>query len=204
MARVTLRHRDRFADASRNQGDLSHIRVHRGDREQADEAVLDSVVSGMFPDYDDVGVRAVAQKAGNRGLRQHQQVVAVGELGKDVIPEQQDAEAARGVDGGVPVVHRATLVAEQDEMPVGKPPQQRRDVRAVFAREAALGIGVDLVGESEQRSGQCPGVQRNLAGIGEHARQQSPGLGDRLGIHGTGQLDVYPRLVHALPRLVDL
>ena len=80
MARVALRHRDRFADPPRDQRNIHHIGVHRRHREQPDEAMLDRLMSGVFADDDDVGVRAVAQEAGDRGLREHQQVVAVGEL----------------------------------------------------------------------------------------------------------------------------
>ncbi len=113
----------------------------------------------------------------------------------------------RRLDGSTddcPSLHRATLIAEQHEMPVGKPAQQRRDVLAVGGREASLRVGVEFVGQTEQRSGQRPRVERNLAGVGEHAGQQAPGLRDRLGVDGTGQLDVDPRLVDAVVGVVGL
>ncbi len=169
MARIALRQCDRFADPPRDQRDIHHIGVHGGHREQAHEAVLDRLMSGVFADHDDVGVGAVAQEAGNRGLREHQQVVAVGELREDLVPESQDAESARRIDRRLPALHRATLIAEQDEMPVGEPSQQRGDVGAISAREASLRVGVEFVGEAEQCSCQCSGIERNLAGIGEHA-----------------------------------
>ena len=89
-------------------------------------------------------------------------------------------------------------------MPVREPSQQRRDILAVVAGEPPLGVGVEFVGQAEQRSGQRPRIERDLAGVGHHARQQSPDLFDGLGIDGFGQLDVNPRLVDGVLGLVGL
>ena len=188
----------------RNQRNVHHIGVHGGDGEQPDEAVLDRLTPGVFADHDDVGVGAVAQEAGNRGLRQHQQVVAVGELRKDLLPKPQHAKTTRRVDRRLPVTHRATLIAQQHEVPVGEPAQQRRDVLAVRTREPSLRIRVDVVREAEQRPGQRSRVERDLPGVGEHAGQQALGLRQRLGVDGTGQLNVDPRLVDAVLGVVGL
>src|SRR6187551_28299 len=117
MARITLCHPDCLADPARDQRDFHDIGVHRGDGEQAAETVLDRLLSTwMLADYDDVGVGAVAQEAGNCGLCEHQEVVAIGELRKEVLPKAEDAKATRGIDRRLPVMHRATLIAEQHEM----------------------------------------------------------------------------------------
>ena len=88
MAGVTLGHRDRLVDASRNQRNVQHIGVHGGDGEQADEAVFDRLMPGVLADHHDVGVGAVAQEAGNGGLGQHQQIVAGGQLRQHVLPRR--------------------------------------------------------------------------------------------------------------------
>ena len=204
MAGIALRHRDGFADPPRDQRDVHHIGVHGGNGEQTDEPVLDRLMPGMLADDDDVGVGAVAQEAGNRGLREHQQIVAVGELRQDVVAEPKDAETAGHVDRRLTALHRAALIAEQHEMPVGEPAQQRRDVFTVGAGEPALGVGVEFVGQTEQRSRQRARVERDLAGVGEHPRQQPPDLVDGLGIDGAGQLDVNPRLVDGFVAVVGL
>ncbi len=85
------------------------------------------------------GVRAVAQEAGHGGLRQHQQIVAFGELRQHVGAQPQHAETTGRIDRGLTVADLAALVAKQHEVSVGQPAQQRRDVLAVGAGEPALG-----------------------------------------------------------------
>ena len=132
MARVAPRHRQRVADPPRDQRDLKHVGVHRGDGEQPDEAVLDRPVRpGVFAHHHDVRVGAVAQVARDGRLGQHQQIVVVGELRA----ARRVAAAARpaGSTGRrMPAVaHRAALIAQQHEVSVGEPAQQRGDVAAV-------------------------------------------------------------------------
>ena len=115
-----------------------------------------ALVPGVFADHDDVGVGAVAQEAGDRGLRQHQQIVAVGQLREDLRREPQHAEAARRSTDDWPSLHRAALVAQQHEVPVGEPAQQRGDVLAVRAGEPSLRVGVEFVGQAEQRRRSSP------------------------------------------------
>ena len=204
MAGITLRQRERLADPPRDQRNVGHIGVHGGDSEHADEAVLDRVTPGMLADHDDVGVGAVAQEAGNRGLRQHQQVVAVGELRKYLLAQPQDAEATRRVNRRLPVTHRATLIAQQHEIAVGEPTQQRCDVLTVRSREPSLRVGVEFIGQAEQCPCQRSRVDRHLACVGEHAGQQALGLRQHLGVDGTGQLNVDPGLVDAFLGVVGL
>ena len=91
----------------------------------------------LLADHHDVRVRAVAQEAGHRGLREHQQIVGTGQLREHVGAQPEHAEAAGRVDRRLAVAHRAALIAQQDEVPVGEPAQQRGDVAAVVARGSA-------------------------------------------------------------------
>ena len=59
-------------------------------------------MSGVFADHDDIRVGAVAQEAGDRGLREHQQVVAVGQLRQHLVAQPQHAQPARRVDRRLP------------------------------------------------------------------------------------------------------
>ena len=162
--------------------------------------MLDGDVSRMFADHHDVRVGAVAQVAGNGGLGQHQQIVAGGEFRKHVLAQPQHAQPTRRVDRRLPAAHRAALIAQQHEMPVGQPAQQRGDVLAVGAGEAALGVGVEFVGQAPQCGGHRARIERHLAGVGENVGQQALGLGQRLAVHRPRQLDVDPRLVDPVLR----
>ena len=93
--RVAVGHRERVADPARDHRDLQDVGVHGGDREEPDEAVLDSTVAvtDVFANRDGVRVRAVAQVAADDGLGQHQQFVVVGQPGAGTGAGAQDAQA---------------------------------------------------------------------------------------------------------------
>ena len=89
-------------------------------------------------------------------------------------------------------------------MSVGEPTQERRNVPAVRAWEAALGVGVEFVRQTPQRRHHRTRVQRHLACVGQYAGQQLRDLGERLAVHGLSELNVYPGLVTAFARRADI
>ena len=77
---------------------------------------------------------------------------------------------------------RAALIAEQHEMPVGQPAQQRGDVLAVGAGEPALGVGVEFGGQADaasrpSRASRAPPGGRRRARWAAAARPRPPPWG---------------------------
>ena len=177
MTGIVLDERERRVHPLGDQRDLQHVGVHGGDGKQPDEAMLDGLAAGVLADHDDVGVGAVAQVARHGRLRQHQQVIGFGELGKRILAQSQNAQATGAVHGGTPAEHRAPLVTEQDEVPVSEPAQQIGDIVAIGAREPAVLVGVQRTGQAQQRRAHRRRVHRHLAGVSQHVRQQSCRLG---------------------------
>ena len=207
VARVAVRQRQRVVHPARHQRDVEHVGVHRRDGEQSDEPVLDGFGAvlagrpGLFPDDDDLRIGAVAQEAGDGGLRQRQDLPAGGQLRQHIVAQPQHAQATSRVDGRLAAAHSAPLIPEKHEVTVGQPPQQRGDVLAVRAREPSSGVAVEFGGQATQRRGHVGGVDGNLAGVGERARQQPLGLLDGAPVGRRGQLDVHPGLVDAVAEL---
>ena len=156
---------------------------------------------GLFPDDDDLRVGAVAQEAGDGGLRQRQDLPAGGQLRQHIVAQPQHAQATSRVDGRLAAAHSAPLIPEKHEVTVGQPPQQRGDVLAVRAREPSSGVAVEFGGQATQRRGHVGGVDGDLAGVGERARQQPLGLLDGAPVGRRGQLDVHPGFVDAVAEL---
>ena len=191
----------RVADAARNQRDLKHIGVHRRDGEQADEAVLDRLTRSRIargPPRCRVG--AVAQVARHGGLRQHQQIVAGGELRKHVGAQPQHAETTGRIDRRTGRrADLAALVTQQHEVPVGQPAQQRA------RHPGGQGWGTCPRCRSRVRAARLismavidVGVQRHLTGLGENAGQQALDLVHRLGVDriGAAERGSMPRRCH--------
>ena len=198
MAGIAVGHRQRVVDPAGDQRDLQHVGVHRRDREQADEPVLDRgrIIGVRFlANHHDLRVCAVPQEARNRRLRQRQQVILGGQLRQHILTHPQHPEATRRVHRRLTVAHGATLVAQQDKMPVGQPAQQRRDVLAVRAGEAVAGVAVEFGGQTAQHRGHGGRVERHLARVGQYPRQQLLHFGECASVHRPGQLDVHPGLV---------
>ena len=137
LAGVLVGHRQGVVHAPGDQRDLEDVGIHRSHGEQPDEAVLGGqgpAVAGPLLTHDhDVGVGAVAQVAGNRCLRRDQQLVIVGELGQVLVAQLQDAQSAVLLDRRPALTHRAGLVTEKHEVPVGQPAQQVGNVASVRA-----------------------------------------------------------------------
>ena len=192
-------HRERLADASRNQRNLQHVGVHGGDGEQADEAVLDGLVPGVLADHHDVGVGAVAQEAGNRGLRQHQQIVAVGQLRQHLLCA---AGARRAGSSGRPMTARRSPGTA--DTPAARS-SRRRASAAALRRPCGPGSGTGPPDRCRVRwpdRAASPVIAResiatwraSASTLGSRRRTSASALGST----ELRQLDVDPRLVDAL------
>src|SRR3978361_375754 len=127
VAGIAVRERQRLIDAPRDEWNLKHVRVHGRHREQADESVFErpTLPHDVLADHHDVGVGAIAEKARHGGLRQYEQIVFVGQLPEDLVPQPQYAEPAGGVDVGLAVLYRTPFVAPQKEVSLGGPAHTR-------------------------------------------------------------------------------
>ena len=120
MGRVEVGEGEHLADPARNDRDLQDVGVHRCDCEEPDEAVLEDAAVGVLADGEDIRVRAEAQVAGDVCLRQRQQFGVLGQARAGTLAPAQHTEAgSRCVTRHASVVHRAALVAQQREMPIG-------------------------------------------------------------------------------------
>ena len=114
-ARIVGRHRQCFLRAPRDQRDLKHIGIHRRSGEQSDKPVLD--VRGL-PHRHDVGIGAVAEKAGHRGLGQDQQFAGPAEFGQHLGAQPRNTQPARLVGNRIPASDRAAQRPENHEVAV--------------------------------------------------------------------------------------
>ena len=176
VARVVLRHRQNLADAARDQRDVEHVGAHRGDGEQPDEPVLDVLPAGFvaaLPDHHDVGVRAVAQEAGHRRLREHQQC----RRDRSVRAAPRCAAAPRRAGST-----RRPWRCRRRPCSAGTPAARsvRRPASAADRRRPARSGPGNRVPESVSSSWaselqhpvQCGGVLGHLPGVGDDHRQQ--------------------------------
>ena len=143
---VAFGHCERLANPIRDHRDFQHVGVHGRDGEESDEAMLDNAVIDVFANRDGIRVCAVAQVAANGGLSQDQQLGLVGQPGTGAGAATQDAQAGIPLAQDQTVLHPARLVAQQQEVSVAQPPQQRRNLLAVGRRIVAAVIAVDLGG----------------------------------------------------------
>ena len=92
----------------------------------------------------------------------------------------------------------APLVAEQQEVTVAQPAQQRRDILAVRGRVVALRVGFDFRGQPAQGGDQRGRVAGDLLHVGQDLGQQPFYFGEALAVDRRQQLHVYPRFAHVL------
>ena len=160
-------------------------------------AVVDNLAN-----RDGIRVSAITQVTANDGLGQNQQFVVVRQPGAGTRAGAHDAQAARPVADDQPVLHPAPLVAQQQEIPVPQPAQQRRDLLAVRRCIVAARIAVDSCGQFAQSGEQRCRIGGDPLEIGQDLGQQPFDLGEGLAIDWGQELDVYPGLADVWRRAV--
>ena len=186
------RHRQRFFHAPRDQRNIKHIGIHRRTGEQTDKPVLD--IRGL-PHRHDVGIGAVTQEAGHRGLRQNQELARPAEFGQHLGAQPRDPRPARLVGNRIPVGDRAAQRPENHEVAIAQPTKQFSGVAPIGTYEAGGVIGGNIAGKIRQRVGQAGRIQSHLSGIGNHHGQQAHGFGQRAAVDRFRHLNVDPGLV---------
>ena len=168
-------------------GISSTLAFDRGDGEQADEPVLDGVPSGRAGSRGPPRCRGTRRSAGSSAWSPAP--APADRLDRSAAAARRCAGAARragwpGRRWPGPSSHRAALIAEQHEMPVGEPAQQRRDVAAVVGRKVPCAVGVQRVGQDRpaRRSAppsRAPPAARRPSTLGSSAAASATALGSR-------------------------
>ncbi len=184
MAGVEIGQGENLADPARDDRDLQDVGVHRRDREQPDEAMLEDAAVGVLADREHIRVGAEAQVTGDVGLRERQQFVVQRQpRTRSLAPPQHSEAGRRRITRHPAVAHRAALISQQREMAGGQPAQQGRDVGVVVTRVVAVRVGLDIVGQVVEHGDHRRRVRRDPAHVGEHTRQQAFGFVQRVAVH---------------------
>ncbi|SHW00001.1 Uncharacterised protein [Mycobacteroides abscessus subsp. abscessus] len=158
------------------------------------------VRSRALAHHHDIRVGAVAQVARHGGLGHRQQFVVARQRWQHVAAQLGHTQPGRRVHLRLPVLHGALLVAQQDEVPVGQPAQQGRDVAPVITGEPAVVVGVERVGQPDERGVHRGRIELHRTGVGQGMRQHSGRLGDGLAVPHRRQLHMNPGLVDTVGR----
>jgi len=92
------------------------------------------------------------------------------------------------------------LIAQQREMSVGQPAQQRSHIAAVGPRVAPARVGLHILGQVVEDGPHRCRVRRDLAYIREHTRQQPFGFLQRFVFNRGRKLHVHPGLFDGAAR----
>ena len=95
MAGVEIGQGENLVDPARDDRDLQDVGVHRRDREQPDEAMLEDAAVDVLTDREHIRVGTEAQVAGHVGLRERQQFVVQGQPRARTLAPPQHSEAGR-------------------------------------------------------------------------------------------------------------
>ncbi|SIM40730.1 Uncharacterised protein [Mycobacteroides abscessus subsp. abscessus] len=176
--------------------DGEHIGVHRGNGEDPDQPVLDGRPAAVvLPNHHNIRVDGVPQVGGCGGLREHQQLIVVGELWEHLFAALEQPQPARLIDGGVPVLDGAPLVSQQREVPVDQPAQQIRDFCQLGrGKPGVAGRGVQITGQFDHRVAHGVGVGGDVAAVFQRVRQLGLDECQSLGVDGRRQLQMNPAL----------